>query len=180
MKQNILSLLIGGLIVFILMRSCKQETKFTKPITGNFKTDTIQHTDTIIIKDVKIKNVVQEVEKLKIMYETETFEVKDSICKDLMTLRNFESRFEDDNIIGVVGGTVQGYVKTIDFDYLIKPQPVMEKPNEKKFSLSGGLGSDFNATTPVIKIGVGYKNCEFDYLRINNQQFITATYRIRF
>jgi hypothetical protein len=86
----------------------------------------------------------------------------------------FEWQTEDKNLIANIKGITTGEVKHIELDYIIKPE------RQKNFSLSVGIGSDFNATTPILKAGVGYKNIEVDYMRINNQDFGTVGYRFKF
>lgn len=204
MKNNILFLILGGVVVFILMRSCKEEKITIPESVSKFETKTeIQQTPINASKTVEVpkwykdtkkeKELKQElnayVERVK-LYEEEInqaidyFTFQDSlskieIYKKSQQLNEFTQIWEDDLSELTVTGVVQGHIKEIT-PYLRIKEREISKPKEKNFSLSGGLGTDFNAQSPVLKVGAGYKNYKFDYLKINNQNFGVISYEIRF
>ncbi len=182
MKNNILFLILGGVIVFILMRSCKQE-KITIPA----KQGTLKVTDTVTITKIVnkpvlktlYKDLIKEVEKEKIMYETLNVYQKDSVCSEMFELKEYKTRLSNKDLTADISVIHQGKIRDVKLNYLI-PEYEVEKPKQKNFSLSVGLGADFNATTPVLKVEVGYENYKIGVLKINNQNFAVVSYEIRF
>jgi flagellar biosynthesis protein FliP len=179
MKNNILFLILGGVIVFILMRSCKSET-----ITIPAKQGTLKVTDTVTITKIVnkpvlktlYKDLIKEVEKEKIMYQTLNVYQKDSVCSEMFELKEYKTRLSNKDLTADISVIHQGKIRDVKLNYLIPEVEV----KQKNFSLSGGLGTDFNAQMPVLKVGVGYKNYKFDYLKINNQNFGVISYEIKF
>ena len=203
MKNNILSLIIGIVIGFLILRNCSKIEK--KIITipekkGQFYNNKIVHETITSIKEVTkyLNNKIVETElKLKILENNNNLKKYkneiDTILKDYMnadsllkvekfknqiSLKKFENINEDDDVIIRTTGIVSGEVKEIDTYYTIKKQHILISEKNKSFNF--GIGSDFNATTPVVKIGVGYKNYKLDYYKINNQNLGTISYEIKF
>jgi hypothetical protein len=177
MKQPLIYLFLGGAIVFLLMQNCRPEPKQGTLISKEIeiKHDTIKIT---AFKDRLITKHVTRWQKQKDSLQTIFVDLpctkKDSVYSEAITPKMFQWQTSDDNLIANIKGITTGEVKHIELDYIIKP----EKP--KNFSLSVGIGSDLNATTPILKAGVGFKNIEVDYLRINNINNIVVGYRFKF
>jgi hypothetical protein len=204
MKTNIFYLFIGIVIGALILRNCSSEntTIQTPEIVGKFTDTIIKHKSIKIPFEVpkwykdtqsenKLKNDLLEYEKRIKLYEEEVsyiisdFQNSDSLhklelFKKCNELKNFEKTFEDANIIINTQGVIRGEVKEITNIYKIKSQSIQVPINEKIFSLNAGIGTDFNATTPVLKLGVGYKNYKIDYLKINSQDFGVLSYEIKF
>jgi hypothetical protein len=175
MKQPLIYLFLGGAIVFLLMQTCRPEPKQGTLIS---KEKEIKH-DTITItafKDRFIEKKVNVWQKQKDSLQTIFVDLpcaeKDSVYSKTIEPKMFQWQTQDKNIIANIKGITTGKVKHIELDYIIKP----EKP--KNFSLSVGIGSDFNATTPILKAGVRYKKIRVDYMRINNQNYGTVGFEI--
>jgi hypothetical protein len=172
MKKPIIYLFLGGAIVFLLMQQCREN----KPQQGTLisKENEIIH-DTIKItefKDVLIEKKVnvwqKQKDSLKTIFVDLPCEKKDSVYLESIQPKMFQWQTEDDNLIANIKGITTGEVKHIEIDYLIKPE------KNKNWSISAGVGVN------VLKAGVGYKNFEIDYLKVNNQDFASIGYRIRF
>jgi hypothetical protein len=182
MKTNLLYFIGGGILVFFLMRSCKQETTTIPPKQG-----TLTITDTV--KIIKIKNnpvlrtvykdLVQEIEKEKIVYQNLNVHERDSVCNEMLELKEYTTKLSNEDLTADISIIHQGKIRDVKLNYLI-PEREVEKPKEKHLSISVGFGTDFNATIPVLKVGVGYKSYKFDYLKINNQKFGVVSYEIKF
>lgn len=147
-------------------------------------------------KDTKIENELKGelnayVDRVK-LYEEEIvhaidfFQYQDSITKaqlyaECNKLNSFSETWDDSLSTLTINGIVQGKVKEITPYLMIKKREV-NLPLKKNglFSVSVGIGGNFTATIPIYTFGIGYKNYEFDYLKINGQDFGTAKYRIRF
>lgn len=206
MKNNILSLIIGIVIGFLILRnSSKIETKIiTIPEKkGQFYNNKIVHETITSIKEIpkylndkkletELKLKIKDHEDILLKYNSdinlilEDYLNADSLLKvekfkNQISLKKFENINEDDDIIIRTTGIVSGEVKEIDTYYTIKKQQILNPVlQEKNRYLNFGIGSDFNATTPVVKIGVGYKNYKIDYYKINNQNFGSISYEIKF
>ena len=177
MKQPLIYLFLGGAIVFLLMQTCRPEPKQGTLISKEKEIihDTIKITafkDRFIEKKVNIWQ--KQKDSLKTIFVDLPCAEKDSVYSEAITPKQFQWQTSDDNLIANIKGITTGEVKHIELDYIIKPE------RQKNFSLSVGIGSDLNATTPILKAGVGYKNMEVDYMRINNQDFGMVGYRFKF
>jgi sporulation protein YlmC with PRC-barrel domain len=172
MKNNILFLILGGVIVLLLMQTCRPEPKQGTLISKEIeiKHDTIKIT---AFKDRLITKHVTRWQKQKDSLQTIFVDLpctkKDSVYSQTIEPKMFQWQTSDDNLIANIKGITTGEVKHIELDYIIKP----EKP--KNFSLSVGASPDLS----ILKAGVGYKNVEVDYLRINNVNNIVVGYRIK-
>jgi hypothetical protein len=176
MKNKITYLITGGLIAFILIRSCENKQPIPTRTGTLTVTDTIEITKIVnkpVLKTV-YKDLIKEVEKEKIIYQNLNVYEKDSVCLEMLELKEYKTRLSNNDLTADISVIHQGKIKDVKLDYVIQDKP------KTNFSLSGGLGSDFNATTPVIKIGAGYKNYKIDYLKINNQNFGVISYEIKF
>ena len=176
MTNKITYLITGGLIVFILMRSCENKQPIPTRTGTLTVTDTIEITKIVnkpVLKTV-YKDLIKEVEKEKIVFQNLNVYEKDSVCLEMLELKEYKTRLSNKDLTADISVIHQGNIKDVKLDYIIQDK------QEKKFSLSGGLGSDFNATTPVIKIGAGFKKYKIDYLKINNQNFGVISYEIKF
>jgi hypothetical protein len=172
MKKPIINMILGGAIVFLLMQQCGEN----KPQQGTLisKQTEIKH-DTIKItefKDVLIEKRVnvwqKQKDSLKTIFVDLPCNKKDSVYFESIEPKKFQWQTEDKNLIANIKGITTGEVKHIEIDYLIKPE------KKKNWSISAGAGVN------VLKAGVGYKNFEIDYLKVNNQNFASFGYRIRF
>jgi hypothetical protein len=142
--------------------------------------------------DKELKQQLSEQEKRLKLYEEEIshaidfFQFQDSLTKaklyaECNKLNSFSETFEDSLSKLTLKGIVQGKLKEIKPYLLIKKREVnLPLKKNRLFSLSAGIGGNFTSTIPVYTFGVGYKNFEFDFLKIDNQNFGTAKYRIRF
>jgi sporulation protein YlmC with PRC-barrel domain len=172
MKNNILFLILGGVIVLLLMQTCRPEPKQGTLIS---KEKEIIH-DTIKITSFKDRLITKHVtrwQKQKDSLQTIFVDLpcakKDSVYSQTIEPKQFQWQTADDNLIANIKGITTGEVKHIELDYIIKP----EKP--KNFSLSVGASPDLS----ILKAGVGFKNIEVDYLRINNVNNFVVGYRIK-
>jgi hypothetical protein len=177
MKQPLIYLFLGGAIVFLLMQTCRPEPKQGTLISNQKEIihDTIKIT---AFKDRLIEKKVNVWQKQKDSLQTIFVDLpcveKDSVYSETIEPKMFQWQTSDKNLIANIKGITTGEVKHIELDYVIKPE------RSKNFSLSVGIGSDLNATTPILKAGVGFKNVEVDYLRINNVNNIVVGYRFKF
>jgi hypothetical protein len=193
MKKPIFNMILGGAIVFLLMHQCTGKKAPTEPRTGTMTStkDSIVYVPIEKIKEVPkwlkitdkdlvkrnelLNNRINEIEKA-FDGAVENFLVLDSISKiekftEAIKPRAFQWQTEDENLIADIRGIANGEVEHIELNYLIKPEP---KEKDKNFTISAGAGLN------VIKAGVGFKGFEVDYLRVNNQNFGTVGYRIKF
>ncbi len=194
MKHPLIYLFLGGAIVFLLMQTCRPEQKQGTLIS---KQNEIKHApifkNSNLPKETRLKKAVEaskqvfkspelddiikrlsiENDSLKSIYLTLSPTQKDSVYSQTIEPKMFQWQTQDKNLIANIKGITIGEVKHIELDYIIKPE------RQKNFSLSFGIGSDLNATTPILKAGVGYKNIEVDYLRINNVNNIVVGYRFK-
>ena len=180
MKNPLIYLFLGGAIVFLLMQKCKGKNQ-SEPRQGTLISkeyeiiqDTIKITE---FKDRFIEKKVNVWQKQKDSLQTIFVDLpcveKDSVYSKAIEPKMFQWQTEDKNLIANIKGITTGEVKHIELDYLIKPE------RQKNFSFGFGIGSDLNATTPILKAGVGYKNIEVDYIRINNVNNIVVGYRFK-
>jgi hypothetical protein len=210
MKNIIIGFVIGVIIMAILYKSCDNKQTITIPETiSDFKTKTEIKNTPISSKDLKplikevpkwykdtktekeLKQQVAEQQTRLKNYEEKIadaidyFSYQDSVTKaqlyaECNKLNSFSQTWDDSIKTLTINGIAQGKIKEITPYLKIKERKVIVPVKEKKFSIAGGFGTDFNATMPVYTFGFGYKNYEFDYLKINGQDFGTAKYRIRF
>lgn len=172
MKNNILFLILGGAIVFLLMQTCRPEPKQGTLISKEIE---IKH-DTIKISEFKDRLITKHVtrwQKQKDSLQTIFVDLpctkKDSVYSEAITPKMFQWQTSDKNLIANIKGITTGEVKHIELDYIIKPE------RSKNFSLSVGASPDLS----ILKAGVGFKNIEVDYLRINNVNNFVVGYRIK-
>lgn len=95
----------------------------------------------LMLKNEGLMLLVAENEKLKLDFAKSNDSIKELKYKDAVQLHNFNSKFEDDNLILNINGIVQGEVKEVTPDYTIKEKK-MEVPLKQKetvFRLLGGL-----------------------------------------
>jgi hypothetical protein len=171
MKKPIIYLFLGGAIVFLLMQNCRPEPQQGTLISKEKEIihDTIKITE---FKDVLIeKHVIRwqkQKDSLKTIFVDLPCNKKDSVYFESIQPKMFQWQTEDKNLIANIKGITTGEVKHIEIDYLINPE------KNKNWSISAGAGIN------VLKAGIGYKNFEIDYLKVNNQDFASIGYRIRF
>jgi hypothetical protein len=204
MKNQFIAFIVGFVLCFLLLKNCSNKTESItvpeKVIEYQTKTEIVEipieiplevpkfYKDTKTEKELKAFVEAQN-ERIK-LYEEEVsymvtdFHNSDSINKAKLyesstKLSQFSQTWEDDQSILTVNGIVQGSVKEITPYLKVKEYKTTIPSKEKRFSISAGIGSDFQATTPVLKAGVGYQNYELDYLKINGVSYGTVTYRIK-
>ena len=97
-------------------------------------------------KDLTLTNerlmlLIAENEKLKLDFAKSNDSIKELKYKDAVQLHNFNSKFEDDNLVLNINGIVQGEVKEVTPDYTIKEKKieVPVKVKETVFRLLGGF-----------------------------------------
>jgi len=183
MKNNLIFLAIGFVLCFILLKSCEKPEKIIIPAKqGKLKvTDTV--TITKIVNKPRLKTIykdlIKEVEKEKIVYQNLNVYQKDSVCLEMLELKEYSTRLTNKDLTADISIIHQGKIHDVNLNYII-PETEIEKPKNKDFGLSFGIGADFKATTPIIKAGLNYKSYDLDYLRINNKNFAVIGYRIKF
>jgi hypothetical protein len=131
-------------------------------------------------QETRLKNYEEE-----IAHAVDYFQYQDSVTKaklyaECNKLNSFSQTWDDSIKTLTINGIAQGKIKEITPYLKIKEQKVIVPVKEKKFSIAGGFGTDFNATMPVYTFGFGYKIYEIDYLKINSQDFGTVKVRFRF
>ena len=92
-------------------------------------------------ENLQVEKLIAENEKLKVDFAKANDSIKKLKYKDAVQLRNFNSKFEDDNMVLNINGIVQGEVKEVTPDYTIKEKK-MEVPLKQKetvFRLLGGV-----------------------------------------
>lgn len=121
----------------------------------------------------------------EIAHAVDYFAFQDSITKaglyaECNKLNSFSETWDDSLSILTINGIVQGKLKEMTPYLKLKERKVNLPQKNNLFSVSGGVGGNFTATIPVYTFGMGYKNYEIDYLKINGQDFATAKIRLRF
>lgn len=204
-KFTLRGLLIGLLLGFLITKNCSNKTETITVPEKVIEYQTITEVEEIPIevplevpkfyKDTKTEKELKafinaQNDRIK-LYEEEVsymitdFHNSDSINKAKLyeasiKLSQFSQTWEDDESILTVNGIVQGSIKEMTPYLKVKEYKMTIPSKEKNFSISAGIGSDFQATTPVLKAGVGYKNYELDYLKINEVNYGLLSYRIKF
>jgi hypothetical protein len=202
--KNYQILIIGIVLGIFISKSCQKNQKIIIPEKkGKLVSKIIKHETITNFKEVpkflknteiesELKLKIKDHESLLVKYNDdinvilEEFLKSDSLLKlekfkNQISLKKFETITEDDDIVIRTVGLVSGEVKELDNFYRIKKQAILKNLiKEKSFSLNAGFGSDFSATNPVLKFGLGYKNYKIDFYKINNQNLTTISYEIKF
>lgn len=207
MKNQIIYFISGFVLCFLLMKRCNRTETITLPekVTEYVTYEKIKeipietpievqkwYIDKKTAQELKeVKTELAEREKRIKNYESEyeiilnDFNHSDSVQKaqlfeNATKLSQFSETWEDDLSILTVQGIVQGKVKEITPFLKLKERSVVIPLKEKNYRINAGIGADFNATTPVLKIGIGYNKVNIDYLKINSQNYGVVSYEIKF
>lgn len=132
------------------------------------------------------KKLIAENEKLKADFEKATTVEKPLLFDKAIQLNKFSTKFEDDNLILNINGIVQGEVKEITPNYIVKEKkieiPVKQK--ETVFRLLGGVGLGTNKVLNqfMYKLDLGFQNKKGDiisaeYINIENNNFGMVSYK---
>lgn len=94
-----------------------------------------------IKENLQVEKLIAENEKLKVDFAKANDSIKKLKYKDAVQLHNFNSKFEDDNLVLNINGIVQGEVKEVTPDYTIKEKKmeVPVKVKETAFRLLAGV-----------------------------------------
>ena len=179
------SLILSFVIVILLVWNIKQCTDPTKPKTitvevpakeGSFKVDSnilqwpVKGKDSIIyrtkFKDsiIYIENKVDE--KLAKDYQALKYEFdRYKLFLEAIKIQNFSKTFEDDYFIGTVTGEVQGEVKSMAFDYTIKPRSMQTdiQVRNYRFVIGPQVGVAYtpDGFSPYLGVGLTYRLIRF-------------------
>lgn len=101
----------------------------------------IENGKTIFVENPINNKLIAENEKLKSDYEKANDSIKKISFDKAIQLNKFSTKFEDDNLVLNINGIVQGEVKEITPNYIIKEKKVdvQVKPKETVFRLLAGL-----------------------------------------
>ena len=132
------------------------------------------------------KKLIAENEKLKADFEKATTVEKPLLFDKAIQLNKFSTKFEDNNLILNINGIVQGEVKEITPNYIVKEKkieiPVKQK--ETVFRLLGGIGLGTNKVLNqfMYKLDLGFQNKKGDiisaeYINIENNNFGMVSYK---
>lgn len=93
-------------------------------------------------------------------------------------LNSFSTKFEDDNLLLNINGTVRGEVQEITPSYTIKERKteVVTKQTVFRFLIGASVGVNKELNQGVYKLDINFQNKKGDmisaeYLRVNNQDF---------
>lgn len=176
---------LGWILLFIVLwfRGCNnsQTTNISKPVTGIFKPVKPNNTNlgsvdtNLLTKFVKSKPIIEyknnEVNK-ELAIENYNLQMaytnaSDSIERlkmyiDAIQLKSFNKTFEDNYLKADVKGIVQGDVKELGFDYIIKPQPIPIT----KFRLLAGINvsNTLLFEKPLFNANLGFQNAKGNIL----------------
>jgi hypothetical protein len=180
-KSLILSIAIVILLVCNI-KQCSDPTK-TETITvevpekkGSFELDNdilqwpVKGKDFIIYKTqfkdsiIYIENKVDE--KLAEDYQALKSEFdRYKLFLEAIKIQNYSKTFEDDYFTGTVSGEVQGEVKSMAFDYTIKPRSMQTDIQVKnyRFVIGPQVGVTYTADgfTPYLGVGLTYRLIRF-------------------
>ena len=132
------------------------------------------------------KKLIAENEKLKADFEKAITVEKPLLFDKAIHINRFSTKFEDDNLILNIDGIVQGEVKEITPNYIVKEKkieiPVKQK--ETVFRLLGGIGLGTNKELNqfMYKLDLGFQNKKGDiisaeYINIENNNFGMISYK---
>ena len=179
------SLILSFVIVILLVcniKQCSDPTK-TETITvevpekkGSFELD-----NDILQWPIKVKDSIIYITEYKdsIIYTENKF--NDKLAKDYQALisefdrykmfletikfNNFSKTFEDDYFIGTVTGEVQGEIKSMAFDYTIKPRSIQTDIQVKNYRFvigpQVGVAYTSDGFSPYLGVGLTYRLIRF-------------------
>lgn len=117
---------------------------------------------TITVKEPVNDSLFKAYKDLELKYQDKELQLQQALMfLDAITLREFESEFEDPFLKLKVKGTVQGRLKRIEIEeYEIKEQEVKApQPKMITFGLQAGYGFTVYGETPYVGVGV---NLDFE------------------
>lgn len=183
-------------VLIILMNKCNRPTApvtkyVTKEVKGTFTAVKPVH-DTII-KRITIKNeedkflqgqidaLIAENKALQQFYNEASDSLKTALFNKAIELKSFNQTFEDSLIKSDVSGIVQGEVKSLKLDYIIKPRTINLPPQkENVFRLLGGFeyGNNTSLSNSIFKANLSVQNRKGNVFRasLDNQQNIYVGY----
>lgn len=112
------------------------------------------------------KKLAAENEKLKSDYLKMSDSLKSKAYDKAIQLNSFSSKFEDDNLLLSINGTVRGEVQEITPSYTIKKREVEIKPKETVFRLLAGaeVGSSIIVPKLNFKANLMFQNRKGDII----------------
>lgn len=132
------------------------------------------------------QKLIAENEKLKADFAKATTIEKPLLFDKAIHINRFSTKFEDDNLILNIDGIVQGEVKEITPNYIVKEKkieiPVKQKETVFRLLGGGGIGSNQELNKLVYKLDLGFQNKKGDiisaeYINIENNNFGMISYK---
>ena len=193
---------LGWLLLFVLLwfRGCSSNTpspqivKVTVPeIKGKYEAKKPAHEafsskmertatgkEILQVENPIDQKLISENEKLKADYALASDSVKQLKFDNAIQLNKFTTNFEDENLIINIDGIVQGEVKEITPNYIIKEKKVEIQVKQKQTVLrvlvGGGFGLNKELNQAAYKLDLNFQNRKGDiisgeYLNIGGQSF---------
>lgn len=116
----------------------------------------------------RIEAYQNEVDELHDFYKFADSIQKDSIFKLLTELKNFESNFEDENLILKLKGIIaKNEVKEITPTYTIKAKTIQVPQLKFRLLAGGGLGNSVTFDKPLFYGNLGFQNSKGNVLNFS-------------
>jgi hypothetical protein len=179
------SLILSIAIVILLVCNIKQCSKPTKSksITvevpekkGSFKLDDnilnlpVKRKDSIIYKTESKDSIIYTENKFNIKLAEDYQALKSEFDRyklflEAIKIQNYSKTFEDDYFTATVTGEVQGEVKSMAFDYTIKPRTIQTdiEVRNYRFVIGPQVGVSYTADgfSPYLGVGLTYRLIRF-------------------
>ncbi|HET8885246.1 MAG TPA: hypothetical protein VFM70_02730 [Salinimicrobium sp.] len=190
MKLNpiYLYITIAVLLAIIFFKGCDKEKDVqiieveVPAVSGKFDPEKPKHEDAMDPVEVKWKNrfikvanpvndsLASAYRELKEKYTSDSLELERyKMYLEAIQIRQFSQTFEDDYLTANISGEVQGDVRSVGFDYTIKPRKIKaEVPiKETVFRLLVGaeIGNNTELSDFNYKLNIGLQNVNGDIFR---------------
>lgn len=192
------------LFVFLWFRGCSGTTPTTQnakvivpEVKAKFEakkpshepiaiTPQLKKGETVFTENPINEKLIAENEKLKLDYAKANDSIKKFSFNKAIQLNKFSSKFEDENLILNINGIVQGEVKEITPNYVIKEKkvevPVKVKETVFRLLAGGSVGINEELNQAAYKLDLNFQNRKGDvisveYLKTGSQTFWMGGYK---
>lgn len=125
--------------------------------------------------EAKYNSLMEQTQGMMDDFDQTNDSLRDIMFKNAIAVKNYEQKYDNDTISATVKGMVRGTIETMNFDYTIKPRPIIEK--ETKFRMLAGGGINLINTNPVFNVNAGFQNRKGNVLIFSyGKDFLSANY----